>query len=90
MSKEQVKEKTFSKEKISNLKHIVVYNDDINSFEHVIGSFISVLEIPYDTAIEKVFTIHNQGKCDVKSGTYKELEPFALRLMELKISLKIE
>jgi len=90
MNKEQFKEEVEVKDKLSTLKSIVVYNDDINSFEHVIDCFIKILELDTDEAIKNTLTVHYEGKCGVKSGTYKELEPYALSLMNQKLSCKIE
>ena len=90
MSKEKFKEEGFVKDKLKTLKSIVVYNDEVNSFDHVIDCFINILKHDYERAIVCTFTVHNEGKCDVKSGTYEELEPFALSLMNQKLSCKIE
>ena len=90
MGQEKHKEEGFVKDKFATLKSIVVYNDDVNSFDHVIGCFINILKHDMEKAMISTFTVHNEGKCDVKSGTYEELEPFALSLMNQKLSCKIE
>ena len=90
MNKEQFQEDFEVKDKISLVKSIVVYNDDINTFEHVINCFISILELSEEDAIKYTLTVHYTGKCAVKSGSYKELEPYALALLDQKLSCKIE
>jgi len=90
MNKEQFNEEFDVKDKTSIVKSIVVYNDDVNSFEHVIECFIKILELSEEDAIRYTLTVHYEGKCAVKSGSYKELEPYALSLMNQKLSCKIE
>jgi len=90
MNKEQFEGDYQVKDKISLVKSIVVYNDDVNSFDHVIECFISILEIGQEDAIKFTLKVHYEGKCAVKTGSYKELEPYALSLMNNKLSCKIE
>jgi len=90
MNKEQFESESQVKNKTSLVKNIVVYNDDVNSFEHVIECFITILELPEKDAIRFTLIVHYEGKCAVKSGSYKELEPYALSLMNQKLSCKIE
>ena len=90
MEKEKYKEEGDVSEKIATLKQIVVYNDDVNSFEHVITCFIHILEIETEQAVRYTFTVDRVGKCAVKEGTYKELEPYALKLLDQGLSCKIE
>jgi len=90
MNKEQYQEETEIKEKTTTIKSIVVYNDDVNSFDHVIGCFMSILGHEQEKAVIEAYTIHFEGKCEVKSGSYKELEPYALSLLNQKLSCKIE
>lgn len=90
MNKEQYDNQYKTETKIDYLKSIVVYNDDVNSFEHVISCFISILKHDMDKAVRCTTTVHFDGKCDVMSGSYEELEPYALALMNKKLSCKIE
>ena len=90
MSKEKFQEEGEVKEKIQTLKQIVVYNDDVNSFDHVIDCFVKILEIEVELAIRYTMAVHYEGKCSVKEGSYNELEPFALRLLDRQLSCKIE
>jgi len=90
MSKEKEQKNSQLKDKTITLRTIVVYNDDINTFEHVINCFMTILEHPYEQSLIETYTIHVDGKCGVKSGTYEELEPYALALLNQKLSIKIE
>ena len=90
MVKELVEEKTLSKDKETEIKKIMVYNDDVNSFDWVISSFIEVCEHDPSQAEQCSLVIHSNGKCSVKSGSYDELEPVCLELLRRQISAKIE
>jgi ATP-dependent Clp protease adaptor protein ClpS len=70
-------------------KNIIVYNDDVNTFEHVITTFIDILEHTPNQAEQCAWIIHHKGKCKVKSGSYDELHPKCLAILESGISAKI-
>jgi ATP-dependent Clp protease adaptor protein ClpS len=71
-------------------KQIVVYNDDFNTFDHVINSLIKVCK--HDSIQEEqcTFLIHYKGKCSVKKGSYEKLEPMCTALLERGITAEIE
>jgi len=90
MSKEKYQEDSQVKERTTTLRTIVVYNDDVNTFEHVIECFMEILNHTFEESMIEAYTIDSEGKCDVKSGSYDELEPYALALLNQKLSAKIE
>lgn len=54
---------------------LVVHNDDVNSFDHVIEVLIKVCKHERMQAEQCTYIIHFKGKCEVKKGTYKSLKP---------------
>lgn len=56
-------------------KDLVVFNDDFNTFEHVIQTLIRVCRHTPEQAEQCTWIIHHRGKCTVKTGTYEELQP---------------
>lgn len=58
-----------------NLRDLMVYNDDFNTFEHVINTLIKVCKHEVHQAEQCTFLIHYKGKCSVKKGDYEELKP---------------
>lgn len=58
-----------------SLKNLMVYNDDFNTFEHVINTLIKVCKHDVHQAEQCTFLIHYKGKCSVKKGDYEELKP---------------
>lgn len=71
-------------------KQIIVYNDDFNTFDHVIESLIKVCKHDPIQAEQCTFLIHYKGKCSVKKGSYEVLEPMCTALLERGITAEIE
>ncbi|MAO45928.1 MAG: hypothetical protein CL823_02145 [Crocinitomicaceae bacterium] len=69
---------------------LVVYNDDHNTFDHVIEKLISICEHTVLQAEQCAMIIHFKGKCTVKSGTYENLEPMCTSLLASDITAEIE
>lgn len=90
MTKEKFEDDILLKDKNIDKKQIIVYNDDVNSFQWVIQSLIEVCEHEPQQAEQCAMLVHFKGKCDVKSGSFEELKPRCLELLNRKISAKIE
>jgi ATP-dependent Clp protease adaptor protein ClpS len=71
-------------------QQIIVYNDDFNTFDFVIESLIKVCKHESVQAEQCTFLIHYKGKCSVKRGSYKELEPMCTALLERGLTAEIE
>jgi ATP-dependent Clp protease adaptor protein ClpS len=71
-------------------KQLIVYNDDFNTFEHVIDSLIKVCKHDPIQAEQCTFLIHYIGKCSVKKGSYEDLDPMCTALLERGITAEIE
>lgn len=69
---------------------IILYNDDVNSFEHVIDCLIKYCNHQPEQAHQCAFIVHNNGKCDVKHGEYEKLKPIYEALLDAGLSAKIE
>ena len=68
---------------------IVLHNDDVNTFDFVIDSLISVCEHTLEQAEQCTILVHYKGKCTVKSGEYKDLEPKCSKLLQLGLSAEL-
>lgn len=71
-------------------KVLVLYNDEINTFDFVIESLVKVCGHDLIQAEQCTLLVHYKGKCAVKSGTYKELNPLRQALSERGLSATIE
>ena len=69
--------------------HIIVYNDDFNTFEWVIECFMAVLQHTHEQAEQLSMIIHFKGKATVKSGTKDELIPLCEALLERGLSAEV-
>ena len=69
---------------------LVVYNDDVNTFDHVIESLIKVCRHDVEQAEQCTWLIHYTGKCQVKRGEFEKLEPMCIALLDRGISASIQ
>jgi len=69
---------------------LVVYNDDVNTFDHVIDSLVKVCKHDTIQAEQCAHIVHYKGKCQVKHGTFSKLEPMCTALLDRGISAVIE
>jgi len=70
-------------------KDLVVFNDDVNTFEHVIETLIRVCKHTPEQAEQCTWIIHYKGKCAVKNGTVEQLQPMKDAICEVGIDAKI-
>src|SRR5690606_1713930 len=88
-TKEKIQEDISVLEKESNLNEIVLYNDDVNTFDHVINSLIFACEHTPEQAEQCSIIVHYKGKCTVKTGEFSELKPRCTMLLEAGLSAEI-
>lgn len=69
---------------------LIVYNDDVNTFDHVIESLVKVCRHDLIQAEQCTWIIHHNGKCQVKVGNIDKLEPMCTALLDRGISAVIE
>jgi ATP-dependent Clp protease adaptor protein ClpS len=77
------------KAKSSDINHLVLYNDDHNTFEFVIDSLIKVCGHDTVQAEQCTYLVHYSGKCSVKTGSRQKLKPFAQALLDRGLSAEI-
>jgi len=80
------------KEEVSlNPQHaIILYNDEVNTFEHVIEMLITYCDHQPEQAEQCAYIVHYNGKCLVKNGSYDDLVPVCSALLEQGLSAQIE
>jgi ATP-dependent Clp protease adaptor protein ClpS len=69
---------------------IVLYNDDVNTFDHVIEMLMKYCDHEPEQAEQCAFIVHHVGKCGVKNGEYDKLVPICSALLERGLSAQIE
>lgn len=70
-------------------QNVVIYNDDFNTFEHVIATLIKVCNHTSEQAEQCTWLIHHKGKCAVKSGEFGKLVPIKNAICDAGIDAKI-
>ncbi|MFT6797194.1 MAG: ATP-dependent Clp protease adaptor protein ClpS [Maribacter sp.] len=88
-TKEQISEELLIEEETVRQNEIVVFNDDVNTFDHVIETLISVCDHTPEQAEQCSLIVHYKGKCTVKTGEYKDLEPRCSGLLSAGLSAEI-
>lgn len=90
MTETEVSFETEVLEKLVGNRDLIVYNDDVNTFDHVIDSLVKVCRHEVEQAVQCTYIIHFKGKCEVKKGSYDTLEPMCTALLDRGISAEIK
>ncbi|MDG2330858.1 MAG: ATP-dependent Clp protease adaptor ClpS [Flavobacteriales bacterium] len=77
-------------EELIDLQNIVLYNDDVNTFDFVINQLIKYCKHEPIQAEQCAYLVHHKGKCQVKTGVYDELMPVCSALLENGLTAEIE
>ncbi|WP_394342341.1 ATP-dependent Clp protease adaptor ClpS [Sediminitomix flava] len=70
-------------------RELIVYNDDVNTFEHVISALVDICNHTSHQAEQCTLIIHYKGKCAVKNGTFDELAPMRNAICDRGISAEV-
>jgi ATP-dependent Clp protease adaptor protein ClpS len=73
----------------TDVMDLVVFNDDFNTFDHVIDTLIRVCKHSKEQAEQCTLLIHYKGKCAVKNGTFDFLRPMREAICEAGIDARI-
>lgn len=88
-TKEEVLEEVKTKTKKQKNYEIVLFNDDVNTFDHVIQTLIYACDHTAEQAEQCSLLVHYKGKCTVKTGAYPDLEPRCSKLLDAGLSAEI-
>jgi ATP-dependent Clp protease adaptor protein ClpS len=72
------------------IHHLILHNDDFNTFNHVIESLVDVCHHDVLQAEQCAFIVHFKGKCDVKNGAFDVLHPLKDKLTSKGLSVTID
>lgn len=87
-----IKEKEFTEvlEDIEEPFHLIVWNDDVNTFEWVIETLMEICDHSYEQAEQCAYIIHFKGKYAVKHGSYEDLKPMCDAITDRGIGATLE
>ena len=88
-TKEKILDKELVESDSAHENEIILYNDDVNTFEHVIKTLIKVCDHSAEQAEQCSLIVHYKGKCSVKSGTISDLKPRCIKLIQAGLSAEI-
>jgi len=86
---EKIQEEVLVEKQTGINNEIVLYNDDVNTFDHVIDTLIKVCKHTAEQAEQCAILVHYKGKCTVKTGVYDELKPQCSSLLEAGLNAEI-
>ena len=94
MAKEEVQTLTIDEVQVltavEHPYHLVVWNDEVNTFEWVIETLVAICGHSPEQAEQCALIIHSQGKYAVKYGSYETLKPLCDAITERGISATVE
>ncbi|TDS16014.1 ATP-dependent Clp protease adaptor ClpS [Sphingobacterium paludis] len=90
----QTEQETFTLEEIlaavKTSNRLVLWNDEINTFEHVIECLIKHLQYTEPQAEQIAWKVHNEGKCVVLEGSFTEMEVYRKILKSEGLTVSVE
>ena len=72
------------------VRRLVLHNDDVNTFGHVIASLVEICRHEPHQAEQCAYIVHFKGKCDVKNGVFGTLHPLKDKLISKGLSVTID
>jgi ATP-dependent Clp protease adaptor protein ClpS len=77
-------------DEVSNPFHLIVWNDEVNTFEWVIETLMEICNHSYEQAEQCAYVIHFKGKYAVKHGSYEVLKPMCDAITDRGIGATVE
>ncbi|MBC8488158.1 MAG: ATP-dependent Clp protease adaptor ClpS [Bacteroidetes bacterium] len=90
MAKEKFSPADLTQELIESLNELILFNDEVNTFDFVIETLIDVCGHDPNQAEQCAMVVHFNGKCAVKSGTFTELKPVYNEMTNRKLTVSIK
>lgn len=87
--KEQVSVDLLEETEVTGQHEIILFNDDVNTFDYVIETLMDVCEHSQEQAHQCSLIVHYKGKCAVKTGSIEDLKPRCSLLLEAGLSAEL-
>jgi ATP-dependent Clp protease adaptor protein ClpS len=69
---------------------LILYNDDVNTFEHVIKSLVEICGHDSVQAEQCAMIVHFKGSCEIKLGVVEVLNAMSRSLNSKGLNSKVE
>ena len=89
MVKEKLQPLNGNEEVLSDEKELILFNDDVNSFDFVIDTLMEVCGHEKHQAEQCTLIAHYKGWCGVKKGALEELKPIHTEMTNRKLTVTI-
>lgn len=86
----ETQELVLTAEEVKQYNELILWNDDVNTFEHVIDTLIELCGHEKEQAEQCAFIVHHNGKCAVKRADYETLAPICTAILDRGISATID
>ncbi len=90
----ETQEKTFTLEELlvglKELHRLILWNDDHNTFDHVIHCMIKYLDYTEPQAERIAWKVHNEGKCAILEGSFTEVEVYRKILQQEGLTVSVD
>lgn len=90
MNKEKVKPVNENDGQSDTISDLILFNDDVNSFEYVIETLVEVCDHEPCQAEQCALIAHSNGKCPVRSGSFTLLKPKCDEMTRRGLTVSIE
>jgi ATP-dependent Clp protease adaptor protein ClpS len=74
----------------ARVRDLILYNDDVNTFDFVIEALIEICKHEQIQAEQCTYIVHYNGKCTVKSDSFANLKPMKDALIDRGLSAVIK
>ena len=88
-TREEISEELLLEEETVQQNEIVLFNDEVNTFDHVIDTLIYACDHSPEQAEQCSIIVHYKGRCTVKTGPYDDLKPRCSMLLKAGLSAEI-
>lgn len=86
----QTEELVLTEEQVKELNQLILWNDDVNTLDHVITTLMELCGHSEEQAHQCALIVHNNGKCSVKRGEIETLRPICTAILDRGISATID
>ncbi len=90
MTREKTKSVVDVSEEEELQKKLILFNDEVNTFDFVIDSLVEICNHDAMQAENCAMIAHYKGKCSVKNGSFNELEPIHNALSSRELTVEIQ
>lgn len=85
----ETEELTLEETKTGNEKGLILYDDNVNTFDFVIESLVKICGHDLLQAEQCTLLVHYKGRCKVKEGPLEKLEPMCHGLLDRGLTAEI-